>query len=223
MTIETRLFTDSGVTQGGDAAIAPAADGSQSQQNLFTTLLVAQIRNQNPLEPTDPSDFVAQLTQLSQMEALQKLATQSAANTSLFQSLQTLGLGAQVGTEVSVRSDRVSLDGSTPVEGRFELTSSSARNTVVLRGAGGIEHRVELGTLPIGEVNFEIDPIAHAIPAGNYSIEIECASQETPPIDINGLLRSLRMSAAGQPVLNVSSVGETSIDSITAFNGPRAN
>ncbi|RZI59199.1 MAG: hypothetical protein EOP37_12495, partial [Rubrivivax sp.] len=41
--------------------------------SLFTTLLVAQIKNQDPLSPQDPSQFVSQLTQLSQVESMQKL------------------------------------------------------------------------------------------------------------------------------------------------------
>ena len=59
----------------GAAAINPNGEVSK----LFTTLLVAQIRNQNPLEPQDPSEFVGQMTQLSQMEALQMLARQGSA------------------------------------------------------------------------------------------------------------------------------------------------
>jgi hypothetical protein len=63
---------------------------------MFTKLLVAQIQNQDPLEPTDPSQFVNQLTQLSQTESLQTLASQATASASLLQSLQALALGAQV-------------------------------------------------------------------------------------------------------------------------------
>ena len=38
--------------------------------NTFLQLLVAQIKNQNPLEPTDGTQFVAQLAQFSQLEQM---------------------------------------------------------------------------------------------------------------------------------------------------------
>lgn len=42
-------------------------------KDVFLNLVVAQLRNQNPLEPTSGSDFVAQLAQLGTMEQTQLL------------------------------------------------------------------------------------------------------------------------------------------------------
>src|SRR5471030_3077604 len=69
-------------------------------QDMFTKLLVAQIQNQDPLQPTDPSQFVDQLTQLSQTESLQNLSTLTSGNASVLQSMQVIALGAQVGSSV---------------------------------------------------------------------------------------------------------------------------
>lgn len=44
------------------------ADGLASKE-VFLQLLVAQIRNQNPLNPANGTEFVAQLAQFSQLEA----------------------------------------------------------------------------------------------------------------------------------------------------------
>jgi len=52
----------------------PATPGSlkptsgQVDKNMFMQLLVAQLRNQNPLNPTDSMAFVQQLSQFQQME-----------------------------------------------------------------------------------------------------------------------------------------------------------
>jgi flagellar basal-body rod modification protein FlgD len=37
-------------------------------KNMFLQLLVAQLKNQNPLSPTDPMAFVQQLAQYQQLE-----------------------------------------------------------------------------------------------------------------------------------------------------------
>ena len=39
-----------------------------TNKSAFLTLLVAQIKNQNPLNPTDSVQFLTQLTQYSQLE-----------------------------------------------------------------------------------------------------------------------------------------------------------
>jgi flagellar basal-body rod modification protein FlgD len=44
--------------------------GSLTSESTFLNLLVAQIKNQDPLNPTDSIQFVGQLVQFSQLEQL---------------------------------------------------------------------------------------------------------------------------------------------------------
>jgi flagellar basal-body rod modification protein FlgD len=44
--------------------------GKELDKNTFLTLLVAQIKNQDPLNPADGTEFVAQLAQFSQLEQM---------------------------------------------------------------------------------------------------------------------------------------------------------
>lgn len=55
--------TGSPSSAGSTAPAAPAVD-----KNMFLQLLVAQLRNQNPLNPTDSMQFVQQLAQFQQLE-----------------------------------------------------------------------------------------------------------------------------------------------------------
>ena len=57
------------------ATVQPAADKSVSR-DTFLKLLVAQIRNQNPLNPADGVEFLTQLAQFSQLEQLINIRTQ---------------------------------------------------------------------------------------------------------------------------------------------------
>lgn len=41
-----------------------------SQKDMFMTLLVAQLKNQDPLSPQDGTEFVAQLTQMNSLDQL---------------------------------------------------------------------------------------------------------------------------------------------------------
>ncbi len=44
--------------------------GSGSERSLFMTLLVAQLKNQDPLAPQDGTAFVAQLAQFNSLDQL---------------------------------------------------------------------------------------------------------------------------------------------------------
>ena len=44
--------------------------GNKADTNTFMTLLVAQLKNQDPLEPQDGTQFVAQLAQFNSLEQL---------------------------------------------------------------------------------------------------------------------------------------------------------
>lgn len=193
-----------------------AANGDMTQ--LFTRLLIAQIKNQNPLEPTDPSQFVSQLTQLSQVESMQQMVAQTNASASMLQSMQVMALGAQVGSNVTAVTDRVVL-GDDVVSGRFSLESSSTSVTVVLENAEGQQSRIQLGTHKPGEVDFAIDPEALGLAPGTYSIRVETSTKETPAIEVQGTLQSVRISATDGAVLQVSNLGSIGASAITAFNG----
>lgn len=214
MTIGTN-GVDSGAN-ASNAANSIAANGDMTQ--LFTRLLVAQIKNQNPLEPTDPSQFVNQLTQLSQVESMQQLVAQTNASASMLQSMQVMALGAQVGSEVTAVTDQVVI-GDNVVHGRFGLESASSSVTVVLEDSTGQQRRIELGTHKPGEVDFKIDPQELGLTPGTYAIRVETPTKETPAIEVQGTLQSVRISATHGAVLQVSNLGSIGAGAITAFNG----
>ncbi len=47
---------------------AQASEDALANKEVFLKLLVAQIQNQNPLNPSDPVEFLSQLTQFSNLE-----------------------------------------------------------------------------------------------------------------------------------------------------------
>jgi flagellar basal-body rod modification protein FlgD len=123
------------------------------------------------------------------------------------QSMQVLAMGAQVGSNLMVATDHVTLGGA-KVEGNIALAASSSKTTLVLTGADGVAHDIELGRLSPGNVPFSIDPAALGLAPGNYTMGVKTSSGETPAIDIAGKLNSVRLSPGGSTVLNVSGIGE---------------
>lgn len=219
--MQTDFFTASGQGSRTDASVTGAAGGDVTPKQLFTTLLVAQLKNQDPLSPTDASTFVNQLTQLSQMEALQGLATQSSGQTSMLESLQTLALGAQVGAEVMARTRTLDVEGS-PIRGAFTLSSASADTSVLLTSANGTAYRLALGSRSAGDVEFTVDPQALGLPSGRYSVAVETSGHEAPAVEVAGTLKSVRMTAGGVAI-QVSHLGDIAPNTLTRFNGRKAS
>lgn len=216
--MQTNLFSNSAATTASGTGASPVSTDASKNSDMFTKLLVAQIRNQDPLAPTDPSQFVNQLSQLSQTEALQKLATLAGANAGAMQSLQVLGLGSQVGSDVMVASDSVTLD-SGKVSGQFTLSGATTNTTLVLTGEDGQPHPVSLGVQPGGTVPFTLDPGALGLPPGRYTMHVAAVpAQPAAPISISGKLSSVRLDG-GNIVLNVTHVGEVGPGDLSAFNG----
>ena len=83
--------------QLGSTAATPTGTTTTAKRNdeldkeAFLQLLVAQLRYQDPLSPTDPGQFMAQTAQLTSIEKLDLIAKQSAATVS------ALGLSAATG------------------------------------------------------------------------------------------------------------------------------
>jgi flagellar basal-body rod modification protein FlgD len=206
---------------GFPASNTPASDkiatgvATSENKDMFTKLLVAQIRNQDPLAPSDPSQFV---NQLSQTEALQQLAQTTSASASVLQSLQVLAMGAQVGSEVSVETGRVRL-GDDKVSGNVQLTGANSATSLILTGVDGQQHRISLPPHGAGAQPFTIDPVALGLAPGNYSISAEASDGTRPAVEVTGRLDSVRMSAAGGILLQVAGIGEVDPSAVTGFNG----
>ena len=88
-------------TAAGTAATAAKTDNTLGQDQ-FLTLLVAQLQNQDPLNPTDATEFTAQLAQYSQLEQLFNLTDAMDGLTAAQTSSQKVSALSLIGKEVVV-------------------------------------------------------------------------------------------------------------------------
>lgn len=65
----------SGTPSTSPTASTTQIAGNQLGKQAFLHLLVAQLRNQDPLQPANNTEFIAQLAQFSTLETLQQLET----------------------------------------------------------------------------------------------------------------------------------------------------
>jgi len=188
----------------------PSAQKTSKEE--FLTLLVAQLENQNPLEPQSGSDFIAQLAQFAsveQSEQTNSLLTQIQAEQV---SASNAGMAAFVGKEGSFNTDTLQIDGdpvNLPKVG-FEVISGSPKARAVITDENGKAIRtVDLGTLRPGDHQVEWDgkdELGSAVPPGKYRIEVRLEDSEgaesSAPTSISGTIESLDFST-GYPMLRI--------------------
>jgi flagellar basal-body rod modification protein FlgD len=66
--MSTSLVSASAGSGSADAATTTSSTAGLANANTFLQLLVAQIKNQDPTNPTDSMQYVSQLAQFSELE-----------------------------------------------------------------------------------------------------------------------------------------------------------
>jgi flagellar basal-body rod modification protein FlgD len=98
-------------TAASSAATTSAATKSKTLgQTDFLNLLVAQLKNQDPLNPSDPTEFTSQLAQYSQLEQLFNLNDSMGNLTTAQNNSQRLSSLALIGQEVVVEDSDFALE-----------------------------------------------------------------------------------------------------------------
>ena len=119
-------------TDRGTPQTRPTADKNVLGKDDFLKLMVAQMKNQDPMNPADDKDNIAQMAQFSSLEQITNLATATQKLADSMQMTQTLGLIGHTVTYTNAdgtptapaRSPR-----STSPAARRALTVGDARRT----------------------------------------------------------------------------------------------
>lgn len=146
-------------------------------KNEFLELLVAQLNNQNPLEPQENGEFIAQLAQFSTVEGVEKLNSSMGDILSGFHSSQALQASSLVGRKVIIPADDAMVDTAETFKGSVLVPQSSSNVYVsVYDEAGSVVATVNLGAQEAGEQSFMWDgkdKDGETLPPGKYQFKAE--------------------------------------------------
>lgn len=93
---------------GGGTGTGATGDASSLGKDAFLQLLVSQMKNQDPMAPTDNQAFIAQLAQFSSLEQLQSMNTSL---TTIANFYTALGSGSTAGTSSTSNSNSTTNEG----------------------------------------------------------------------------------------------------------------
>ncbi len=141
-------------------------------QQDFLRMLIAQLENQDPLDPQDGTEFTAQLAQFTSLEQLVAMRESIDRLANPTERNATLEAAALIDREVLAESPAVDVSEGERPRLAVELAQSADNVTVELRSsAGAVVGRAALGALPPGVTTIEW-PDDSPVPSGTYFVEI---------------------------------------------------
>jgi len=210
------------------AAIAAASSGGaglatgdiSATQDRFLTLLVAQMRNQDPLNPLQNSEVTSQLAQLSTVTGINRLGELVSGLTSSFTQAQSLQAASLIGHNVIVPGNALSLTNG-EARAAVDLPQAVEQLSISIRNsAGAIVHTANLGAQSAGLVQFAWDganDTGTAQPDGLYTFEVQGVaggkqlSNLTPYA--NARVNSVSLGSQGAE-LNVDGLGAVKLSQV---------
>lgn len=150
-------------TGTGTSTLTNSATDPAAAQDRFLKLLVAQLTNQDPMNPMDNAQMTSQIAQINTVTGIQQLNSTVKGMAEQFASLQVLQGSSLVNRSVLVEGDALYREGTgTVAKGSFDLPSSATNVKVeVLTPGGQVLGTVPMGARDEGRQSFEFDAGAY--------------------------------------------------------------
>ncbi|MGE0222038.1 MAG: flagellar hook assembly protein FlgD [Acetobacteraceae bacterium] len=118
----------SAATAGASQTGASALDSLTSNFNNFLTMLMTQLKNQDPTSPLDTNQFTSELVQFSSVEQQIKTNTSLTRLIELTQSGEVMQASSMIGKQVTMEADHMPLQNG---KGEVQITAASSGPALV--------------------------------------------------------------------------------------------
>lgn len=157
--VNSTTSTNNAAANAGTST-ANASDAS-AMQDRFLKLLVAQLNNQDPMNPLDNAQMTSQIAQINTVTGIQQLNTTMQSMAAQFNSLQVMQGTTLVGHSVLTEGSGMTVAEGTGKAG-FEIANAATNVTVeVVTPGGQVVDTLDLGAKDAGRHNFEWDASAY--------------------------------------------------------------
>ena len=147
---------------------------TQLGQDEFLSLMMTQLKNQDPFKPLESGEFLGQIAQFGTVSGLQDLQAKFDSLSSALVSNQALQAASLVGHSALVESSKAALFPGGVVDAAIDVPAATSSVQVEVRDATGqaVRH-LELGSSGTGLARFEWDGLADdgtQAPPGVYQL-----------------------------------------------------
>ncbi len=194
--------------------------GVEAEQDKFMTLLITQLKNQDPLNPLDNAQVTSQLAQLNTVTGINKLNETLASLKSDYQTSANMAATSLINHGVLVEGNNLQLADGKSLFG-IELATPADQVTVEIKASGGkvvqtvTLKNVDAGVIPLSWDGKLDDGTTAA--NNNYTMSITAMRGEEKLTDAKtlefGTVASISTGASGVK-LNIPSHGQVTMDAI---------
>jgi flagellar basal-body rod modification protein FlgD len=190
--------TSASGTSGAGAANGPTssnAPGGAMGKDQFMKLLIAQMQNQDPMNPMQGDQMAAQLAQFSSLEQLQQMNTtlsaQSGASASLLGAIQTNAAMGTIGHNVLAIGDAVQVGGSAATQSVTVDVAANAKSAKlnIIDANGKVVGTRDLGAISGGRQTFDLGDALDGVKDGNYSYAIDAQDVDGNAIGVTTYMK----------------------------------
>jgi flagellar basal-body rod modification protein FlgD len=207
-----------GVNAAAAKTAAKSKDAVMGKQD-FLMLLVAQLQNQDPLNPDDPTEFTAQLAQFSSLEQLFSLNEGMASLVAANQSSDRLSTLSTIGKEVAYHGSSINFSGE-PVAIGYKLDGPAAAVDLTLRLNGANIATLSGKELTAGNHYLTWDGLTtdgKPAPVGKYTLVLTARAKTGESVAAAPLIRAevtgVDLGGSGGGTL-ITTAGEVSFSGI---------
>jgi len=211
------IAVNSNTATGAASALGQTKTLSQAD---FLSLLIQQMRNQDPTQPMDSSQMVSQLAQINQVSATQNLQTSFEALAQSMQGNQLLQASSMVGRSVTVPSAVGSLQGGS-LDGAVNVPDGGGRTLVqIVDKAGNVVRTLDLGNQMAGLADFHWDGTGddgQPLPPGTYGLAAQTGNTAVATY-VTGTVAGVGMTGADGTYLDVNGFGGVLLSQVARVN-----
>jgi flagellar basal-body rod modification protein FlgD len=204
-----RTYDPTTANKPAEASTAPKTATEETQN--FLKLLIAQIKNQDPMSPMDASTMTAQMSQLNMVSSMANMNTSMTAMLAQMQSVNFMNQAALIGHSPAVAGNGIAFDGTNQV-----MLGANAANPLksviatISDASGTTVNSVDLGSLNAGMSNFlwnGKDAGGNTVAAGMYYLSLTgtnaAGATENPTAYVASAVASVSKGSNGDAILNL--------------------
>ncbi len=185
----------SDVSMVSDTSTTATYGGQDLDQEAFLNLLIAQLQNQDPMEPQDSHEFVAELAQFSSLEEL--MTVNDGLETLYFatSSMNNATMTQLIGKEVVAYGDEFTYDGDGEVDLYYNASSETSQTTLnIYDEDDNLIYSDELGALSEGEGQYSWDGSTidgSTAGEGSYRFELEATDTNGDDVSVSTMIHGV--------------------------------